>query len=213
MAAVVTQCADSLRQLFIICSDGTSIAQRPEVLTGVKAETGCMPPVTRSFAVEFSTVCLRRIFQNQQLVLIGQRHNFGHGSQLAIQMHRHNDFSFARNGGGGFYRAKVVGCCVWFYQHRLESIFGNSQYAGNIGVRWHNDFIAFMQLAQLFPGPQRQRERIQTIGNADAVRCAAVIRKLLLEGFEFLPQDIPAGIYDATGGADQRFSVLSVDGF
>ncbi|OCW45360.1 hypothetical protein A6763_18340 [Aeromonas caviae] len=65
MRPIITQSFQSLSQFIIISCNGTSVTQRTEIFTWVKAKASSIAPVTGSLAINLGTMSLSTIFQHQ----------------------------------------------------------------------------------------------------------------------------------------------------
>ena len=142
-----------------------------------------------------------------------QRHDFLHGGDLPVEMDGKNGFGLWGNSGRGLFRAQVERGLIRLNQNRLQPVFGNGQDAGNVGIGRDDDLITFLQPAQLLPGPQGQRQCIQTVGNANAMLCAAIVGKFPFKGLNLLALNIPARVNHTGGRFNQFITVLLIDGF
>lgn len=213
VAAVVAEGADGLCQVVVVGGNRTGVADGAEVFAGVEAETCCVAPVAGFFAVDLCAVGLGGVFQYQQVMTLRDAHDGRHVGELTVEMDGQDGARFGRNGGFGLVRAEVVGCFVRFDEDWRQPVFSNGENAGDVGVGGHDDFVAFLDPALLFPGTQRERECIEAVGHANAVLRAAVFGEFVFEGFVLLAVDVPAGVNDAGGGFDELFAVLGVAGF
>jgi hypothetical protein len=91
------------------------------------------------------------------------------------------------------------GSRLWLDRHRNGARVGDGQPRSDVRVGGDNYFITGADAIR----PQDQVQGFQPVADPDAMLHATIGGKFLLERFDFLAQDIPAGLHDAQVGSIQ----------
>ena len=86
---------------------------------------------------------------------------------------------------------QIIGSRIRFHRHRRGPGIRHGQPGGDEGVRGHDHFVARPDAT----GANHEVQRVQTVGDPDAVLRSAVGGELAFKGLQFLAQQIPAGIH------------------
>ena len=71
----------------------TGIPEGPQVLSGVKGETTDVTQRPDVLTLVVGSMCLGAVFNDSQVMLAGDRHDFVHGRRVPKQVDRYNGFS------------------------------------------------------------------------------------------------------------------------
>ena len=84
------------------------------------------------------------------------------------------------------------------YEYRCKTILSNGKDGGYICVSRYNDFISFMQQSHFLVSTEYQCQRVKTVGYADTMPRAYILRVVLLKVFSGLAFQIPTAIDHTT---------------
>lgn len=186
-AAVIAQHAERPRKLFVIRHDGAGVAEGTEILCRVKAETACVAERARHRAAEFRAMRLGTVLDEAQAVRLRDAADRVHLRGLAIEMDDHDGTRFRRDGrldACGVERETVIR----LDKDRRRTIRRDGEDGRDVGIGGHDDFV---------PCPDaecthRERQRVETRGDADTVFPPDKGRKGLFERPDFGAEDVPA---------------------
>ena len=196
--AVVAEGAYHLSQTIVVGSDGTCIAQRPEVLTRVETMPGSIAQGTcTEHLVLLNTgtaVGLRIVLDEfQAMPMADVCDTLGKGTK-AVKMNYHHSPCTTGDGplNQGIVHLERVD--VRLYQHRLQATFRYSKNTGDKGVGRDDDLITHLHHTHLHIGPKYQRQSIEPVATTDTMPRTDILGILRLEPFRSLALQIPATI-------------------
>src|SRR6267142_186186 len=114
-------------------------------------------------------------------------------------MHR-NDCSRAWSYcGRDSLRVYVVGSFDWLDWNRSRSALRGCKPGSDVRVRGDNDLVPWPDAVCA----QYEVQRLQAVGNADAVFDTAIGSELAFEAFDLFPKDVPARVQHSPKGSDE----------
>ena len=120
--AVISKRTDDTSNIGVVSHDHPCIAKRPQILGRIKAKCGCGAKRTGGTAIaKTSSMSLRTVFEQQQVMRIGELANLVHIAQASVQMHHEDAAGSCTEGFLNTLRINIATVFVRLYQYRLES--------------------------------------------------------------------------------------------
>ena len=189
LCAVVGKHAHRLRQFLIVGSHAAAVAECAEVLAGIHTERCGMAHAAGLMAASACTVRLCRIFEHHDAPAAGEGVDAVHRTGVAIQMHGYHRPRLRREvRQEGLLRHHEVFAHIT--KHGAQSCAVHRLGCCHESQRGHAYFIAVAPAFQPFPRHKHERQRVQSVGHADAMPCAHVAGEVALESGKFLPMQI-----------------------
>src|SRR4051794_2739614 len=102
-------------------------------------------------------------------------------------MDRHDGFGATCYGRFNSLRIDVTSPDVGFYGNRRGLGIRNSKPGCNVGVRWHDDLVAFPNIV----GSKNEVQSLQTVPNTNAMLDATIGSELVFERLDLFAKDVP----------------------
>ena len=139
--AVIPQAAGLFGQFPAVRGDGPAIAQGAQVFGGVKAGGIARPKRPGLFALPSGAMALRIVFNNREVVISRYFPQLRHVAGRPVEVHGHDGLGVPGNGGlhqGGVHQH---GAGAYVHGNGFGPRAGHRQPTGNVGMRWHDDFV------------------------------------------------------------------------
>ena len=211
--AVVAQGAHHVGQFVVVGGHGSGISKGPEVLRGVEAVAGSMAEAAAFLAklriLKCAAMCLGVVLKEQEAVLLAEVTDAGGVGAAAIEVDNHDGTGLFRD--GLLYQAVVYleRIDAGLHKHGHETVLGDGEDGGDVGVCWHDDLVAVLQPPQFLVGTEDERQRVEAVGTAHAVLRPDILGIVLLKSACGLPPQIPAAAQHLVGCV----LVWFIDGF
>jgi hypothetical protein len=193
--AVIARAAQALGEGVVIGDNGAGIADGAEILGGIKAEAAGAAKSAAHAGAQPRAVGLGAVLDDFESMLCSEGADGVHAANFAEEV-GHADRAgpgSERRGEAGW--VHVEGFELGFDEYGPVSGPDDGKDRGNVGVRRHEDIAARGQVE----GLEGENQGVQTVGHADAMFGAGVLRKLGLKGGDFFPQHIPSPADDSGG--------------
>ena len=104
---------------------------------------------------------LGAVFNQLQMVLAADMHDFIHVCHMPVQMYHHYRLGFLRNLFLYLVRIYLV-IFIRFHKYRSSAVDGNTHYAGNVGITLDENLVAGADAKKLHGNPQGVQAAGQT---------------------------------------------------
>ena len=188
--AIIAQFAQLRRQGIVIRDHSAAIAVRAHIFGRVEAERAQMTDGPDLLPAVFGAVRLGAIFDQQQVMLVGEGLQGIHISRAAIQMHNQDGAAAFADGVTSARRIQREASPVDIGEHGNGARAFDGGDAGHGRMRNGDNFVARPDAA----GAQGQLEGVGAVGDADCMPCAVISGEFRFKGFHFRSQDVPAAI-------------------
>mmetsp|Transcript_20200 Transcript_20200/g.30347 ORF Transcript_20200/g.30347 Transcript_20200/m.30347 type:complete len:322 (+) Transcript_20200:366-1331(+) len=165
------------RQRVVVRAERTTVAEGPEVLPGVEAETAGVTDATYRATFVGHTVCLRGIFNDRDATRLSDAQHGVHVCSEAIEVDRHDELRLICDRSLELRDIHLVGAGYAIHKLDRGTQRRGAKTSGNEGVRLGNDFVAWTN-AQVLVG---QIEGVGARVHTDAMLHADKLAEGLLE--------------------------------
>ena len=177
-------------ELVVVGDDRAPVAEAAQVLGGEEAEGGGVAERSGHACRRARAGGLRGVLEHAQAVRLGELAQLGHRRRVPVQVDRAGaPWCASPIAGSARRRGHVEGPRVDVAEDRRRAGV-DDRLGGRVeGERGHDDLVAGADAE----GPQRDRQRVGAVGDADAVAGPEEVRELGLEGLDLGPEDVAAG--------------------
>lgn len=201
LLADVAQQAELLGDVGVVSRHRAPVPISAKIFAGVEAECGGIAQTAGHASLVAGTTGLRRVLEDQQVVLAGNGANGVHVGYLAIEMDGHDRSRAGGDSGLDLARVDVIGRRIAVDQHRDGSGIGYSQRGGDKCVGGGDNFVAG---ANIIGANDHLQRRIAGI-DADAILDTAIFGECALEFGDGAAEDEIAALHD---GEDSRINFV-----
>src|ERR1041385_873099 len=186
--SVVSQCANSGMNLFIVRDEGATIAEGTKVLLNDEAGRRRIAKLRDFESVAVRADSLRIVFEDEEFVLIRDFANCFHIRALAIQVHWDNRFGFGSDGCFDLCGINAFRDRITINKDRRSAGNPNAFSRSEKGIGVSDDFVASANTKR----HQRKPDGIGAITKTDGVFRAVISSQFGLEALEHRAHDILA---------------------
>ena len=187
--SVVAQLRDSLCQRIGLGHQGAAVADRAEVLGGIKAVGACHAEVAGWPATPARKVRLSAVLDQLDPSLVAEVYPCRHVSHLPVQMNQHHGAGPFRHAASRTVQRQQSAVGLDVGQHRCGTGPQDREHRGESGHRRGDHLGARADVKCT----QRQLNGVHAVGDAHAVAGRALLCPNSLEGFHLVAEHIPAG--------------------
>lgn len=198
-AAVGAQHPREVGHLVVVGDEQAAVTERAEVLAG---EEGVRADVTDGaglLAFVAGAEGLGAVFDDQQVVFLGDGHDFVHGAGVAVQVDGHDGAGAGRDLFADAFRVDVVRVWVDVREDGCGADGADAFGGGEEGEGCGDDLVAGADVQ----GSQADDQGVGAAVHADGVFHAEVIGDFLFEREDVWPHDELPGTHDALHGGVQ----------
>lgn len=188
--SVIAERPHTLRYSRIVGSDGARIAERSEILSGVKAPGDGVAVTSDALPFVSRAMSLRGILDQPQSM---PTRNLQQGIQvgrLTVKMCWKDDLGSRRDGGFGPLGIEIMGAGIRLDRNRRPPCQGHREPGGDIAVARYDHFVPRTHIQ----GSKDQVQSIEAVSNSDTMVASDIFLEFGLERFNLRPEDEPAGI-------------------